>query len=97
MIFLLKPEGNERTAQKSEYREQLPPDKNVKKHLTFASITTILDYDDDTKSDPDENVKGFVKALIPAAPPLKGSSATFICWRENKKRPNQVAPPWQRL
>ena len=95
MIFLLKPEGNERTAQKSEYREQLPLDKNVKKHLTFASITTILDWDDITKSDPDENVKGFVKALIPAAPPLKGSS--FICWRENKKRPNQVAPPWQRL
>ena len=55
IIFLLKPEGNERMARKSEYREQLPSDKNVKKHLTFASITTMLDYDDydddDAKSD----------------------------------------------
>ena len=29
--------------------------RRKKRHLTFASITTILDHDDDAKSDPDDN------------------------------------------
>ena len=35
--------------------------RRKKRHLTFASITTILDHDDDAKSDPDDNVKGLWK------------------------------------